>query len=229
MVRNQQYSDKFFISGQGSNLFANFHVPIVWKSTKGIPLLEGKKIIKAKVKASILLQERGQEHRLTKIEIYEVQQYVAFKELAKYPIEYGNQWMVGVFKSMMGVNTTGLSRLLKVSFNRVPFPEIHNFNLLNVILEQLKTQNILVIFIVVLRVAINVFAFFGVLAIIKRRDCFLWLMMLANFYFICIAGPGINNARFRFPVEVFWFTQAYFGFIWVISCLKKGQNILVNK
>ena len=60
------------------------------------------------------------------------------------------------------------------------------------------------------RLIITFCAAIGTLVIIKRKDPFLWVIFLANFYFICITGP-MGHPRFRIPVESFWFLQALLG------------------
>ena len=69
------------------------------------------------------------------------------------------------------------------------------------------------------------FAFLGVFYVFEKKDRFLWLMMLANFYFICVAGP-MGYARFRIPVSGFWFIQACFGAIWFWGIFEQYLNKL---
>jgi len=216
LIRNQQHFGKLFISGQQSNMFANYHVPIMWESAKGIPFWEGQKIIAHQVDSAIKQQEKQQGKALTLIETYKVQQAIAFKELVQYPEDYAKQWLFGILKTMMGMNLTELYQTIYVQPNRVHFFDIQELNFFNKVFKFLKAQDKFVLLAVILRGMIAVFALLGALAIIARKDCFLWIMMLANFYFICIPGP-MGYSRFRFPVEVFWFIQAYFGFIWLMS------------
>ena len=78
-----------------------------------------------------------------------------------------------------------------------------------------------------------IFALLGVFYVIQKKDPFLWLVMLANFYFTCVAGPT-GYARFRFPIDVFWFIQAIFGGIWCWNICKhflaslKQRNQAIN-
>ena len=224
LLRNQQHFGKLFISGQQSNMFANYHVPIIWESAKGIPFWEGQKIMARQVDNAIEQQEKYQGQTLTLIETYKIQQAVAFKELAQYPADYGKQWGFGILKTMIGMNLTELYQTIKIQPNRVHFFDIQELNFFNKVFEFLKAQDKFVLLAVILRGLIAVFALLGALAIIHRKDCFLWIMMLANFYFICIPGP-MGYSRFRFPVEVFWFIQAYFGFIWLLSFWNKPAKI----
>ncbi|MCK5831067.1 MAG: glycosyltransferase family 39 protein [Methylococcales bacterium] len=216
MMRNQQHFGSFFISGQQSNMFANYHVPIVWEGSKGIPFNEGYKIIDQLVDVEVKRQEKQKKRPLSLVEFFKVQQNVAFKELAKYPGNYAKQWVFGVLKVMIGMNITEVYSNLKMQPNRVRFFEIQDPVFITKVLTFLMAQDKLVLLEVILRGIITVFALLGALSIISRKDCFLWIMMLANFYFICIPGP-MGNPRFRFPVEVFWFVQSYLGFLWIKS------------
>lgn len=109
IIRNFHHSDSIFISGQQSNVLANYHVPYVWESAKGIPFREGQKIIATKVNAAVKKQEKFKELPLSKIERYKVQQDIAFNELKKYPLEYSERWLVGISKAMFGINLTVLN------------------------------------------------------------------------------------------------------------------------
>jgi hypothetical protein len=46
---------------------------------------------------------------------------------------------------------------------------------------------------------------------------------MANCYFIFLPGP-MGYARFRFPVDVFWFVQAYIGLVWCFSLVSQGLD-----
>lgn len=227
LARNQQHFGAPFISGQQSNMFANYHVPIVWEESKGIPFNEGYKIIAQQVGFAVMLEEKEKGRKLTPVEFFKVQQHVALKELAIYPGNYAKQWLFGTLKTMMGVNLTEIYFSLKIEPDRVHFFDIKEASFFKKVFKFLLAQDKFVLLMVILRGVITVFALLGALAIIGRKDCFLWIMMLANFYFICIPGP-MGNARFRFPVEVFWFIQSYFGFIWIKAHWDNRQNLIDN-
>ncbi|MCK5830391.1 MAG: glycosyltransferase family 39 protein [Methylococcales bacterium] len=228
VVRNQQYDDGFFFSGQASNMFANYHVPSIWQSTKGIPFLEGQKIISSKVKSTIQQQEQNLGHEISTIEKFRIQQRLALHELSKYPVEYSKNWILGVLNTMLGTQTTNFFQVLKITNTPLIFEEIKNLNSFGEVWEYFASQNIINLFHLILRVTIAGFALIGILAIIfKHKDCFLWIVMLVNLYFMFIPGP-MGYGRFRFPVEVFWFVQSCYGLLWVISFLKKPMCHPIN-
>ncbi len=223
VVRNYQQTDSLFFTLQKSTTLAYWHIPFVWESVKGIPVLEGQKIIRAKVKTIKKQYDENQGHPISKIEGYKVELDFALKELRKYPVEHCLQWLYGAIKTSVGVNLTSVYFTLKIDSGRMDIMHISEVVFYKKILIYLKAQDKLILFALMLRVGIAVFALLGAILIIKRKDCFLWVMMLANFYFIFSPGP-MGVPRFRFPIEVFWLIQAYFGFILVLSYWNRRQN-----
>ncbi len=225
-IRNYQYSGKLFFSGQQNTMLAYWHVPFVWETAKGIPLLKGQKIVVSQVHAIKEEYEKLHGHPLSVIEVYKVQQDIALKELIKYPAEYCLQWFYGFFKTSVGVNIASVYYTLKIDSGRMDIMHIQEVNFYKKIWAYLKLQDKLILFALGIRVIIAVFAFFGVFAIIKRKDCFLWIIMLANFYFLFLPGP-MGLPRFRFPIEVFWFVQAYFGYVYLLKkCQPPNEPII---
>ncbi len=224
LVRNSYFSDKVFISGQQSNLLANYHVPYVWKAVKSIPFREGQKIIANKVDVAVRSYEFKQ-GGVTKIEAYRIQQDVAFNELVKYPAVYFKQWLIGINKAMAGTSLTVFYQALNIPLSPISFDKIQASNYTNKVWQYLKGQGKFAIFFLLLRGVITIFSLLGVFVVFKSKNCFLWIMMLANFYFICSAGPA-GLARFRFPIEVFWFIQAGFGFTWVYEHIFRKQCVI---
>ncbi len=218
LIRNLQYCEDLFISGQHSNLLANYHVPIVWESGKNIPFSKGREIIKDIVETE-LEKQTGQS--LSAIEIFKTQQNVAIKELKKLPADYFKQWIFGALKTMAGMNLTVVYTTLKIHRSKVRFYKIQEISFIKKVGIFLKAQDKPILFMLVLRGVETLLALLGVFLIISRKDCFLWLMMLANFYFIFLPGP-VGGARFRFPIEVFWFIQAYYGLCWFVSFWNKN-------
>lgn len=211
LVRNFHYSDEIFISGQQSNVLANYHVPYVWESARGIPFREGQKIIANNVDIAVKRYEQHQGQALTKIERYKVQQDIAFNELTKYPMDYSERWVIGIAKAMAGMNLTLLNFVFKIQPSEVSFDSIQESRFFNKVWQYLTGQDKLALFFLIFRGLIAIFALLGTLTMFKSKDCFLWIIILSNFYFICSAGPA-GLARFRFPIEVFWFIQACYGF-----------------
>jgi 4-amino-4-deoxy-L-arabinose transferase-like glycosyltransferase len=225
LLRNYYHFNKLIMSGQQSNMLANYHVPVVWESALGIPFWEGHEQIKAHVKKATTEKARYLQRRLTTVEILEVEQQLAFTELKKYPWHYLKQWSFGILKTMNGGNLFEVYHAFRYQTKRLHFFEIEATDFKEKIFTFLINQDYFYIFEALLRVLIAFFALFGAVYIMLKKDGFLWLMMLANFYFICTPGP-MGYARFRFPVEVFWFIQAYLGFFWVLGMI---QNWLHQK
>ncbi len=223
LARNYSYFGKIVMSGQQSNMLANYHVPVVWESAQGIPFWEGHKKIKEHVKQAIEEQAERLGRKLTIAEKFDLEQKIAISELKKYPWHYLKQWCFGVMKTMYGANLFEVYHAFRHRADRLHYFEIEATDFKEKVYIFLINQDYFYIAEVLLRVAVGFFALIGAFWIVIRKDCFLWIMMLANFYFICVPGP-MGYARFRFPVEVFWFIQAYYGFIWIMSFLHKGAS-----
>lgn len=219
LAHNYHHSGKLFLSGQQNNMFANYHVPRVWSVVKNISFSEGQKIMKNKVNASINQKEKHREYPLTEVEAFGVQKDVAFTELKKYPYAYGKQWIAGSLRAMVGLHLPTLKTALKIPKNAPYLNDIRENTFLSQIWEFLKQQPLHIILFLIIRGIIAVFALLGVIAVINSKNPFLWIVMLANFYFICMAGP-MADSRFRFPVESFWFIQACYGLTWMFSYVK---------
>lgn len=225
LLRNYHYFGKLVMSGQQSNMLANYHVPVVWESALGIPFWEGHEQIKAQVKKATTEKARNLQRQLTTVEILEVEQHLALTELKKYPWHYFKQWSFGILKTMNGGNLFEIYHAFRYQTKRLHFFEIEATDFKEKVFTFLINQDYFYILEALLRVLIAFFALLGAVYIMLKKDSFLWLMMLANFYFICTPGP-MGYARFRFPVEVFWFIQAYLGFFWVLGMI---QNWLHQK
>jgi 4-amino-4-deoxy-L-arabinose transferase-like glycosyltransferase len=216
LIRNQYHFGKMMMTGQQSNMFSNYHVPLVWESVKGIPFDEGRELSREQVRNAVAKQEKLLGRSLSRVEVFNLQQKIALHELAKHPLIYAMHWTFGMLKTINGVNLTEFYHAFRLRIDRLHFFQVESTNFAEKVYIFLKHQDVIVLLAVLVRVVIAVFALLGALQIIKKRDCFLWIMMLANFYFICVPGP-MGYSRFRFPVEVFWFIQAYYGLTWVVN------------
>ncbi len=223
LARNYDHFGKIVMSGQQSNMLANYHVPVVWESAEGIPFWDGHKKIKDQVKQAIKVQGEKYGRKLTIAEQIDLEQKIAVSELKKYPWHYLKQWCFGILKTMNGANLFGVYHAFRHRTDRLHFFEIEATDFKDKVYIFLINQDYFYIAEVFLRVVIGFFALIGALWIVIKKDCFLWVMMLANFYFICSPGP-MGYARFRFPVEVFWFIQAYYGFAWIMCFLQKRKQ-----
>ena len=220
LLRNYYHFGKLVMSGQQSNMLANYHVPMVWESAKGIPFWRGHEQIKSDVKQAVQQKSKSLDRSLNTVEIMEIEQQLALTELKKHPWHYLKQWGFGILKTMNGANLLGVYHAFRYQEKRVRFFEVDALDFKDKVFTFLINQDYFYIFEVLLRVLIAGFALCGAVWVVIKKDCFFWVFMLANFYFICTPGP-MGYARFRFPVEVFWFIQAYFGFIWLLSVIKK--------
>lgn len=230
LLRNYHYFGKLVMSGQQSNMLANYHVPVVWESALGIPFWSGHEQIKAQVKEAAKEKAKTLQRRLTTVEILDIEQQLAVTELKKYPWHYLKQWGFGILKTMNGGNLLEVYHAFRYQTKRLHFFEIEATDFKEKVFVFLKNQDYFYIFEALLRVLIAFFALFGAVYILLKKDCFLWILMLANFYFICTPGP-MGYARFRFSVEVFWFIQAYLGFFWLLGIVRnwhhpKGPDIV---
>lgn len=224
MARNYHHFGKIMMTGQQSNMFINYHVPLVWESAKGIHFNKGWEIIHERVDRAVTAREKSIGRPLSMGERFELQQGMALQELFRYPGEYAKQWLYGILKTMNGVNLTEFYHAFRLDTGRLHFFQVEATDFVEKVTIFLKHQDIVVLLAVFLRVMISGFALLGVLQILSRRDCLLWIMMLVNFYFICVPGP-MGYSRFRFPVEVFWFIQAYLGWLWFAGLLWQKRRL----
>jgi 4-amino-4-deoxy-L-arabinose transferase-like glycosyltransferase len=227
LIRNHHQFGKVIMSGQQSNMLANYHVPVVWESALGLPFWDGHAQVKAKVNQEVNAKARQVQRSLSVVEIIEIEQQIALQELSKFPAHYLKQWIFGILKTMNGANLLTLYHAFDYRSERLHFFAIKTTDFKSKVTIFLANQDYLFLIEVILRVVIAGFALLGIISIVKRKDCFLWLVMLANFYFICTPGP-MGYARFRFPVEVFWFIQAYYGFDWFSAVIRKRVHARHN-
>ncbi len=58
--------------------------------------------------------------------------------------------------------------------------------------------------------------------VLRSNQPFLWIVLLSNLYFVFLPGP-MGYPRFRFPVEGFWFVQAWLGLGFLATCFGLSQ------
>ncbi len=225
LYRNHQQFGRFFMTGQQSNMFANYHVPIVWEAVKGIPFWQAQEQMRQKVRAAAQKQAEQQDRPLSRVEYFDLQQKRAVQELLHYPAAYLQQWLFGILKTMNGVNLTELYHNFHYRENRLHYFDVAATNFFERVWIFITNQDKPVLILVLFRVVISALALLGVFFIVARKNVFLWLLLLANFYFICLPGP-MGYSRFRFPVEVFWFAQAVLGYCWLL--IKTGEKTNCN-
>jgi hypothetical protein len=176
---------------------------------------------------------------LNGVEFFNLQLQVALKELAKYPKTYLTQWVSGLMKAMYVPFSVEVYNVYHEPGAKIPFIE-----LLPDTLQAEKTDSLgiplfsksglprkilyfithaqpLYLLSIITSVLTTIFALLGVFYIFNKKDSFLWLMMLANFYYLSVAGPT-GYARFRLPIDVFWFIQAILGGMWLWAVCQRA-------
>ncbi len=214
LIRNYHYSGKVFMSGIQSYTLANYHVPMVWELFRGLPQQESQAIVANKVNLHKRQQEKLLGRPLSRVEFFLTQQKVAVNELAKMPMAYAAACLYGIMKTINGPNIIELYNILAINPDRPRLFHVLAEKGYAGIFYYLKNMDLLFFLNSVLTILMAGLALLGVFKIIMSKDCFLWIMLLANFYFISAAGP-MGEARFRFPVGLFWFIQAYLGWQWL--------------
>ncbi len=227
LIRNYQHYHKVFMSSAQGNILAKYHVPIIWDVAGVIPREQGN--ILAINKINQLVEQRSNKlgRPLTAVEIDELEQKFAVSELRKYPLLYFRQWIFGSIKTMVGPFITQLYDSFGIRSERPHFYEVIRQS--NSFADGVVNYFIHLDFVFLLNALATImmagFALLGVFFIINQKDCFLWILMLTNFYFIFLPGPE-GYPRFRFPVSLFWFIQAYYGFRWLREKLRRNQIIV---
>ncbi len=231
LIRNYYHYGQFFVSGQGSNLLANYHVPAVWHWPRVDQFdRPGQQLAQQKIKQIIDKKESELGRPIDAVEFFKLQQSWAIKELSHYPATYFKAWCVGAFRVMYESFVNDFYELMRFPDHRLHFLDVLTGNLkayhstrstgvISGVIYYFLHQDRFYLFHTVLSMLIAFFAVAGTISIVMRRNCFLWLMMLVNFYFIFLPGP-IGYGRYRFPVDIFWFVQAYYGYMWIVSLLK---------
>lgn len=228
LIRNYYHFGKVFTSGIQSYTIANYHVPMVWELFKGLPQAESQAIVHSKIKLQIKQQEKRLGRPLSRVEFFITQQSVAVKELAKMPAAYGAAFLYGMMKTMNGPNIIELYDILNINRDRPRLFQVFTEKGYAGIFYYLQNVGFLFLLNSIITILMTGFALLGAFKIIKSKNCFLWIMMLANFYFISIPGP-MGEARFRFSVGVFWFIQAYLGWRWLAAFIQQWHQTYLLK
>ncbi len=216
LIRNYYHFGKVFTSGIQSYTIANYHVPMVWELFKGLPQSKSQAIVHNKINLQIKQQEKQLGRPLSRVEFFLTQQSVAVKELAKMPAAYGIAFLYGIMKTMNGPNIIELYDILEINVDRPRLFQVISEKGYAGIFHYFLNIDFLFLLNSIITILMTGLALLGAFKIVKSKNCFLWIMMLANFYFISTPGP-MGEARFRFPIGVFWFIQAYLGWRWLAA------------
>ena len=228
LIRNYYHFDKIFVTGQQGTIFVDYHLPIVLADVMEIPREQANVLVSQRVKRVMSEKQRELGRPLSVVEEFQLKQRYAVKELTQYPLVYLKQWLYGGLKTMNGPFITQLYDSLGVRSERVHYADAVSRGVYSGIIYYFKNLDGLFLINVLLTMAMAGFALLGVIFIMRNKDRFLWLMMLANFYFIFLAGPE-GYPRFRSPVGLFWFIQAYLGFVWSMSIISQWRGKIAER
>ena len=246
VIRNYQIFGQYMFSGQTSNMFTHYHLPNIWNTVGVRPYFDSQQYIREIVAEDRNEVEQAIDRPLNAVEFFKLQQKIALTELAKYPLTYFTQWMRGTVKAMFVPFAVEIFLVYHKPDEKIPFLEMFP-NTLNAeqtnlfglqtsgwgsffsnIIYYLINVDKIYLFTIIFCMINMIFALLAIIPIIKKKDCFLWIVMLANFYFICVAGP-MGYARFRMPIDVFWFIQGWIGFIWLLNFSHDKTGKLIKK
>ncbi len=242
LIRNYVIFGQFFFSGQSGNVIAHYHLPSVWNAVGVRGYFEGRKEIRKKVAEARAKLEKHQGKPLNEVDFFNLQRKIAIRELLKYPKTYLAQWISGTLKAMYVPFAVEVYNVYHEPGAPIPFiellpdtlqaektdalgiPVFSKTSILGKLFYFVTHARTLYLLSIITSVLTMVFALLGIFYVVQKKDPFLWLIMLANFYFNCVAGPT-GLARFRFPIDVFWFIQAIWGGIW---CWNLCQQFIVT-
>ncbi len=234
LMRNYYHHGQIYMSGQASNMIAHYHVPMVWNWENIIPYYEGQDLAQKKVTEVVKQKEHELGRSINAVEYFKLQQSWALEELSQYPATYLEHWLIGSHKTMYESFAIDFYDVMRIPDERLHFSDILSGNfaagqpkggfevtgLAKGLIYYLLYQDKFYLFHTIFSYLIFVFGLFGAVSILLKRNCFLWIMILACFYFTFIPGP-MGYGRFRFPVDHFWFVQACMGFLWLMGLAKK--------
>ncbi|MBW2065842.1 MAG: hypothetical protein JRJ03_13060 [Deltaproteobacteria bacterium] len=210
-VRNYSHFHAFTFSGIKGVQLMEYHVPFVWESARGIPFNEGRKIIKEKARALVSREQARLGRPLNIMEIFSLYQKIGLQELSRYPGNYLKQWIYGILKTVGGSNLTEIYILTGWHQDRIHFFDVAEPSFSKKIYRFLSRQDGFLLLEVFVRFMIALGAGIGAVAIIRQRASLMWIILLANIYFLAIPGP-VGYSRYRFPVESLWFIQSWVGY-----------------
>jgi len=253
VIRNYRIFNQYFFSGQSGNVITHYHLPSVWNAEGIRGYFDGREYIRKKVANVRSEQEKKLGRPLNEVEFFNLQRKIAIHELLKYPKTYMTQWISGTLKAMYVPFAVEVYNVYHKPGAPIPFiellpdtlqaektdtlgiPVFSKTSIIGKLFYFVTHARFLYLTSIITSMLTMVFALLGVFYVVQKKDPFLWLIMLANFYFTSVAGPT-GYARFRFPIDVFWFIQAIWGGIlcWnicqhFVALLKqRNQEINVN-
>ncbi len=210
LLRNQAEFGKPYLSGQASNMFANYHLPYVWEVTRGLPFSEGQREALALGDAAITTAEVELGRSLDAVEQLDLRQEQALAMLLEHPAVYAQRWVIGMLKTLNGPGLLDAFAAFGHQTERVRFSAIEEASFTRKVQLFLAGQDLLVLAEVMLRSALLVLALAGAVVVMRSGNPFLWSIMFFSAYTVFIPGP-MGLTRLRFAAEGFLFTQAWLG------------------
>ncbi len=210
LARNQSVFGTPYLSGQASNMFANYHLPYVWEVTRGLPFQDGQREVAALTEQAVAEAEAELGRALNAVERLNVQQALALAELKQHPAPYAQRWIIGMLKTLLGPGLLDAYAAYGHQPERIRFAAIDEASFTRKVTQFLAGQDLLVLTEVLLRGLLLGLALIGALVILRSGNPFLWIILLFTAYTIAIPGP-MGLTRLRFAAEGFLFLQAWLG------------------
>jgi 4-amino-4-deoxy-L-arabinose transferase-like glycosyltransferase len=232
LARNQAVFGTPYLSGQASNMFANYHLPYVWEVTRELPFQQGQREAAALAEQAIATAERERGRPLNAVERLDVQQQMALHVLREYPGVYAQRWLIGMLKTLLGPGLLDAYIAYDHQPDRVRFSAIDEPSFGRKLGLFLAGQDWLVLAEVLMRGVLLTLAVIGVVVIVRSGSPFLWIILLFSAYTVAIPGP-MGLTRLRFAAEGFLFLQAWIGLRCATRLLRghegQRQNNLTNR
>jgi 4-amino-4-deoxy-L-arabinose transferase-like glycosyltransferase len=210
LARNQLIFGTPYLSGQASNMFANYHLPYVWEVTRGLPFQDGQREAAALIAEALAAAEAAQGESLTMVDRLEVQQQAALDELLRHPGVYAQRWVIGTLKTLLGPGLLDAYAAYGHQPERLRFSAINEASFIRKIRAFVAAQDWLVLGEILLRGAMLGLGLIGALVTLRSGNTFLWVILLFPAYTIALPGP-MGLTRLRFAAEGFLFLQAGIG------------------
>jgi 4-amino-4-deoxy-L-arabinose transferase-like glycosyltransferase len=219
--RNQVLFGSPTLSGQASNMLANYHLPYVWEVTRGLMFGDGQRQAAELVGQAVAAAEVARGGPLNAVERLAVQQDAALAELLQYPGAYAQRWVTGMLKTLLGPGLLDVYSAYGHERDRVRFSAIEEASFALKLKVFLAGQHWPVLAEVLLRGLLLALALAGAVAMLRSGDPFLWSILLFSAYTVFVPGP-MGLTRLRFAAEGFLFLQAWIG----LRCLREVLRTL---
>lgn len=216
LLRNHAIFGTPYLSGQMSNMLANYHLPYVWEITRGLTFLEGQAEVTNRIAQARSQAEERIGRRLDAVEHFGLTQQIALDELVQHPAAYAQRWVIGIFKTLLGPGVLDVYDAYGFRTSRVHFSAIPESSFIAKMRIFLTGQDPLVLVEAATRLALLALAVVGALVILRSGNPVLWVILLFCTYTLVIPGP-MGLARLRLAAEGFLFIQAWIGARWILN------------